>query len=174
MHARFQSRTSYLHLLKNLFAPLPLLNNPPKPSSFCVVVQHHALQFPLSANTISARTAGSHGSLHDLPIVFLGSIHGNKEEEPRGQVTQRQAVHRYGREAPSGLDSVATRSVSSGGRIPALVPPPWNMRSEKERIVGEVPRGWVDTFFCRGFINGYFGASSLDPEPQLQQYVLPT
>jgi hypothetical protein len=145
-----QSHTSYLHVLNHPFA-LSRFQKSLEPSWFCVVAQHHVLQFPLSAKTCSIRTAGT--STDRCMISRLScSVRstGARSKSHEARVTQRQAVHRYAPQAATGLNLVATRSVRSGGRILTVVLPCATLEARRED-------SRRDAFPVPSCINGCFG-----------------
>ncbi|PMD50319.1 uncharacterized protein K444DRAFT_265572 [Hyaloscypha bicolor E] len=150
---------SYLHVLNHPFAHSRFQKSL-KPSWFCVVAQHHVLQFPLSAKTCSIRTAGT-STVRCMISRLSCSVRstGARSKSHEARVTRRPAVHRYVPQAATGLDLVATRSVRSGGRILTVVLPCATLEAKKR---GQQARclsrtvmhqwlfwGWEDTFFYR-------------------------
>lgn len=146
---------------KALVCISPAFKNPPSHhQSVCSTT----CSSPLRQNLLHPNCWNFHGSLHDLPIVLLGSVGGNEEQEPRGQSGAANACHEVGEQWRT--DARRTLVLR-------------NNRSEKG---GNMRRGafavpaCMNDWFGEGEIqfstvcayDGWFGASSLDSVPQLQ------
>jgi hypothetical protein len=75
---------SYLHVLNHPFAHSRFQKSLKPIMVLCCSTTPRSPVPPLRQNLLHPNCWNLHGSLHDLPIILLGSVHGSEEQEPRG------------------------------------------------------------------------------------------